>query len=208
MEKCRYYVNKSGLVEENIYKLTRLSEELLKGVFFFDSSSTRWYQSPLINWIWSLIGPHFIILLLLLFTTLFLNCLSLFLTKKIQHIKTSKILVSSFSDILDLSLPKMILFPHLTCEHFICTWGEFLDFWLLQMTFHEVRQTFWGNYQSLATGILPVSWPRTSSIVYFPFEHLILFLFSFIDPSFNPFRLIFLFPLIFTPLATLTNMSK
>nr|XP_012617875.1 uncharacterized protein LOC105870093 [Microcebus murinus] len=65
-EECCYYVNESGLVEQNIDKLTNLSEDLYN-CRRQHVSPFGWIQSPLATWLLPLIGPIVIICLIFLF---------------------------------------------------------------------------------------------------------------------------------------------
>ncbi|KAK1346471.1 LOW QUALITY PROTEIN: hypothetical protein QTO34_000327 [Cnephaeus nilssonii] len=59
-EECCYYINESGVVEQNVQTLTKLSEEL-RARHSQDNSLFGWLQSPLATWILPLIGPLILI---------------------------------------------------------------------------------------------------------------------------------------------------
>ncbi|KAL0588848.1 Endogenous retrovirus group FC1 Env polyprotein [Plecturocebus cupreus] len=72
-EECCYYINESGLVEENINTLHRLQEDLRKkqntGVL-----SLSWWH-PMLTWLTPVITPIIVICLLLLMTPFLLRFL-------------------------------------------------------------------------------------------------------------------------------------
>ncbi|XP_012607732.1 ERV-BabFcenv provirus ancestral Env polyprotein [Microcebus murinus] len=80
-EECCYYVNESGLVEQNIDKLTNLSEDL-HNRHRQDISPLSWIQSPLATWLLPLIGPIVIICLIFLFVP----CLLQFLQRRLREL--------------------------------------------------------------------------------------------------------------------------
>ncbi|KAK1327317.1 hypothetical protein QTO34_003099 [Cnephaeus nilssonii] len=59
-EECCYYINESGVVEQNVQTLTKLSEEL-RARHSQDNSLFGWLQSPLATWILPLVGPLILI---------------------------------------------------------------------------------------------------------------------------------------------------
>ncbi|XP_036196286.1 endogenous retrovirus group FC1 Env polyprotein-like [Myotis myotis] len=59
-EECCYYINKSGVVEQNVQTLTKLSEELCVR-HSRNNSLFGWFQSPLATWVLPMIGPLILI---------------------------------------------------------------------------------------------------------------------------------------------------
>jgi hypothetical protein len=79
-EECCYYVNESGIVEQNVKKLTDLAKDLLKRPT--KNTLTHLLNSPLINWILPFLGP----LLMLITLCTLLPCLLQFLRSQVNKI--------------------------------------------------------------------------------------------------------------------------
>jgi hypothetical protein len=54
-EECCYYVNESGIVEQNVNRLTNLAEDLLRRPS--KNTLTDLLSSPLVTWILPFLGP-------------------------------------------------------------------------------------------------------------------------------------------------------
>ncbi|XP_036281102.1 endogenous retrovirus group FC1 Env polyprotein-like [Pipistrellus kuhlii] len=72
-KECCYYINKSGVVEQNLEALTKLSEEL--HAHSRDNSLFRWLQSPSATWILPLIGLLILICVFLSLAPCLLKCI-------------------------------------------------------------------------------------------------------------------------------------
>ncbi|XP_015423250.1 PREDICTED: endogenous retrovirus group FC1 Env polyprotein-like [Myotis davidii] len=79
-EECCYYVNESGVVEQNVQTLTKLSEEP-HARHSQDNSPFGWFQSPLATWVLPMIGP----LILLCVFFLLAPCLLKFICSRIPE---------------------------------------------------------------------------------------------------------------------------
>jgi hypothetical protein len=79
-EECCYYVNESGIVEQNVKKLTDLAEDLLKRPT--KNTLTDLLNSPLLTWLLPFLGP----LLMLITLCTLLPCLLHFLRSQVNKI--------------------------------------------------------------------------------------------------------------------------
>jgi hypothetical protein len=79
-EECCYYVNESGIVEQNVKKLTDLAEDLLKRLT--KNNLTDLLNSPLVTWLLPFLGP----LLMLITLCTLLPCLLQFLKSQVNKI--------------------------------------------------------------------------------------------------------------------------
>jgi hypothetical protein len=79
-EECCYYVNESGLVEQNVKKLTDLAKDLLKRPT--KNTLTDLPNSPLVTWLLPFLGP----LLMLVTLCTLLTCLLQFLKSQVNRI--------------------------------------------------------------------------------------------------------------------------
>jgi hypothetical protein len=79
-EECCYYVNESGIVKQNVKKLTDLAEDLLKRPT--KDTLTDLLSSPLITWLLPFLGP----LLMLIALCTLLPCLLQFLRSQVNRI--------------------------------------------------------------------------------------------------------------------------
>jgi hypothetical protein len=61
-EKCCYYINESGIVEQNVKKLTDLAEDLLKRPT--KNTLTNLVNSPLVTWLLPFLGPLLVLVTL------------------------------------------------------------------------------------------------------------------------------------------------
>jgi hypothetical protein len=79
-EECCYYVNESGIVEQNVNRLTDLAEDLLRRPS--KNTLTDLLSSPLVTWLLPFLGP----LLMLITLCTLLPCLLQFLRSQVNRI--------------------------------------------------------------------------------------------------------------------------
>jgi hypothetical protein len=79
-EECCYYVSESGIVEQNVKKLTDLAKDLLKRPT--KNTLTNLLNSPFITWLLPFLGP----LLMLITLCTLLPCLLQFLRSQVNKI--------------------------------------------------------------------------------------------------------------------------
>jgi hypothetical protein len=72
-EECCYYVNESGIVKQNVKKLTDLAEDLLKRPT--KGTLTNLLSSPLLTWLLPFLGPLFMLVTLCTLRPCFLQFL-------------------------------------------------------------------------------------------------------------------------------------
>ncbi|XP_029409604.1 endogenous retrovirus group FC1 Env polyprotein-like isoform X1 [Nannospalax galili] len=85
-EECCFYVNESGLVEQNIQTLQTISYKLHN----FYQSPSRWLDSPFLSWIPSMIPSLIILLLLLTLGPLLVKQLLVFIKQQIEVLHVAK----------------------------------------------------------------------------------------------------------------------
>jgi hypothetical protein len=104
-EECCYYVNESGIVEQNVKKLTDLAEDLLKRPT--KNTLTDLLNSPLVTWLLPFLGP----LLVLITLCTLLACLLQFLRSQVNRISNQ-----TFNQLLLQGYQPLIAQPEDTCN--------------------------------------------------------------------------------------------
>jgi hypothetical protein len=104
-EECCYYVNESGIVEQNVNRLTDLAEDPLRG----PNKNTLTYllSSPLVIWLLPFLGP----LLMLIALCALLPCLLQFLRSQVNRISNQ-----TFNQLLLQGYHPLIAQPEDTCH--------------------------------------------------------------------------------------------
>jgi hypothetical protein len=82
-EECCYYINESGLVEQNINTLSHLSKEI-QPRRTKNSSVLDWTQSPLLSWLLPFLVPLIVVFILLSFLPCIIKTLQNFLLDRIS----------------------------------------------------------------------------------------------------------------------------
>ncbi|KAM8812657.1 ERV-BabFcenv provirus ancestral Env polyprotein-like [Rhynchonycteris naso] len=72
-EQCCYYINESGVIEENVQSLRKLQEKLRKYNQQQDTFTPEWWKSPLFSMLAPILGLLLIICILLMFAPLLLR---------------------------------------------------------------------------------------------------------------------------------------
>jgi hypothetical protein len=104
-EECCYYVNESGIVKQNVKKLTDLAEDLLKGPTKTPLSNLL--GSLLVTWLLPFLGP----LLMLISLCTLLPCLLQFLSSQVNKISNQ-----TFNQLLLQEYHPLIAQPENACD--------------------------------------------------------------------------------------------
>ena len=86
-EQCCYYINESGLIEQNVHKLQELKREL-QGTGISGNNPYSWFPSPIMAWLVPLLGPVAAICFILLIGP----CVFKFLQQHIAEMTNIKII--------------------------------------------------------------------------------------------------------------------
>ena len=95
-EECCYYINETGLIEDNVNALHRLREELQRKHQQSTSPIPDWWRSTLYTWLTPILGPLILICILLMFAPCFLRLLRRCM-EEVSRVATNQMLLGLYT---------------------------------------------------------------------------------------------------------------
>ncbi|XP_030710347.2 endogenous retrovirus group FC1 Env polyprotein [Globicephala melas] len=95
-EECCYYINETGLVEDNVKALHRLRKELQRKHQQSASPIPDWWRSTLYTWLTPILGPLILICILLMFSLCFLRFLRRCM-EEVSRVATNQMLLGPYT---------------------------------------------------------------------------------------------------------------